>query len=319
MYGIRIENSDGTPRAAGHATLVGFCTNGDWNVLDIFVGTFAEATAKAAEMQACADDTFPLERRHRTHPRYVVTPLPCVGAMPVPDYSDVSDHALAVIVADVYRYHPIDDDCTLHPALVERRRRSDAAEAAFDAMIARIGGAPDYHVRDADGFSGHAHDLLCDQFFHHDYACHGDFAAAEKRALDCLASMQRVDVSRETAAADVLWTEKCADVAAAFAPTLHTLFGNDRDVHISAEYVERNEHVIIFHGIVTPLTPLTCDDVARFAGGMEMLCENEALPREADVEREIAGHTFTIGDGDDTAAAWMRGGVVYVWIRHFFE
>ena len=213
MYGIRIENTDGTPRAAGTTLLVTGAR------MDLWIGTLAEATAKAAQIEADIADLFPLERNSPWHTRYIVTPLPFVGAM-----------------ADVSR----------------------------------------------------------------------ETAAA--------------DVSREIAEAfNGSWSTKCADVAAAFAPTLHTLFGNARDVHVGAEFVKQNEHAVIFHGIVTPLTPLTCDDVARFAGGMEMLCENESMPRDAMMEREIAGHSFWIGDGDDTAAAWMRGGVVYVWIRHFFE
>lgn len=77
----------------------------------------------------------------------------------------------------------------------ELERRSDEAEAAFEAMVARHGGkaAFEYEVRDpTDGMVGHAFDLICDQFFHMDHACGGDYVAAEGRAMACLAGMARV-------------------------------------------------------------------------------------------------------------------------------
>lgn len=73
----------------------------------------------------------------------------------------------------------------------ELERRSMLGESAFEARVEAAGGkdAFDYEVRDpSDGLTGHAYDLLCDQFFGLDDACGGDYDAAWERATSVLAS-----------------------------------------------------------------------------------------------------------------------------------
>ncbi|PZR89765.1 MAG: hypothetical protein DI537_20390 [Stutzerimonas stutzeri] len=73
MFGIRITRRNGTARPSYEGSIVGFCHKGDWSQIEPYVAeTIAQAEAKAAEMQASADN-------NGSDCRYVVCPLPTVS------------------------------------------------------------------------------------------------------------------------------------------------------------------------------------------------------------------------------------------------
>ena len=87
-------------------------------------------------------------------------------------------------------------------AYAELQRRKKADEAEFFERVNALGGkdAFDYEVRDPkDGLGGNAFDLICDQFFGLDDTCDGDYYTAWNRAMDCLASMERVPTQHKGA------------------------------------------------------------------------------------------------------------------------
>lgn len=104
-------------------------------------------------------------------------------------------------------------------------------------------------------------------------------------------------------------------IAAAMRPKVEAHLPNVYFV-VSGVKVDLSEDVIIYDMHITFPLPLTCDDVQTVGKAMETFCT-----MEEDNELSIPGvgpfpsYKFVLGDGDDTGACTMIGGVVRVWMR----
>lgn len=85
----------------------------------------------------------------------------------------------------------------------------------------------------------------------------------------------------------------------------------DIDTTCGVAFHHANEHVIMYEARIVFMHKLDCDQVRIIADAMTTFCTWEGDTFD------IEGRTWHIGDGDDTGAAHIDGGVLRVWVRLF--
>lgn len=98
----------------------------------------------------------------------------------------------------------------------------------------------------------------------------------------------------------------------ALTPYLHRQFDalNLPILHVGLDYQSHNDIAHVYHARVT-FDKLDYKEASNLASMMSDITSFE------EDGFDVNGLSFIIGDGDDGCAAWLTGGVLYFWVRHF--